>query len=157
METTSLSNLKKELSLLPVKDIVEVCMKLVRYKKENKELLDYLLFHAHDEQSYIETVKNEITTLFNDSALNTRYLSKKSTRSILKTTNKYIRYSKLKQTEVELRIHFCREIKNKGVLVHPDKSIENLYYRQIQKINAALMKLHEDLQHDYLIELNSLG
>jgi putative IMPACT (imprinted ancient) family translation regulator len=139
MVTSSLSELKKELSLLPPNEIVEICMKIVRYKKENKELLHYLLFHAHDEQSYIEEVKKEITV-----------------RKILKITNNYIRYSKLKQTEVELRLHLCAEIKNTGVLRHADKSLTNLYQRQIEKIYKAMEKLHEDLQHDYLEELKSL-
>jgi len=156
METSSLSELKKELSLIPAKDTLEICMKLVRYKKENKELLHYLLFYAHDEQTYIETVKKEITFLLKDSIVFTLYLSKKTIRKILKITNNYIRYSKLKQTEVELRIHFCTEIKKSGILPHADKSLRNLYDRQIDKINKALEKLHEDLQHDYQEELNLL-
>lgn len=156
MDTSSLSELKKEVSLLPAKDVVEICMKLTRYKKENKELLNYLLFYAHDEQSYIETVKKEITSLFKDSVIFTLYLSKKTIRRILKITNNYIRYSKIKQTEVELRIHFCFEIKKSGILPQADKSLRNLYQRQLEKINKAMEKLHEDLQHDYLIELNSL-
>jgi hypothetical protein len=157
METTSLSELKKELTTLLPKDVVEICMKLVRYKKENKELLDYLLFHAHNEQAYIESVKKEITFLLRDSTLFTLRLSKKTIRSVLKTTNKYIKYSKLKQTEVELRIHFCSELKRSVILKHADRSIENLYDRQIQKIKQALEKLHEDLQHDYLEELKTLS
>jgi hypothetical protein len=156
MKTSSLSELKKEVSLLPAKEVVELCMKLVRYKKENKELMTYLLFYAHDEQTFIATVKTEITFLFNDSVIISRYLSKKTLRKILKTVNNYIRYSKLKQTEVELRIHFCAEIKNSGILRHADKSITNLYQRQLEKIYKAMEKLHEDLQHDYLEELKSL-
>lgn len=156
METSSLSDLKKELNLLQPNEIVEACMKIVRYKKENKELLHYLLFYAHDEQSYIDEVKKEITTLFNDSIIFSLYLSKKTIRKILKITNNYIRYSKLKQTEVELRIHLCSEIKKTGVLRHADKSLTNLYQRQIEKIYKAMEKLHEDLQHDYLEELKSL-
>ena len=78
METSSLSELKKELSLIPAKDALEICMKLVRYKKENKELLHYLLFYAHDEQTYIEMVKKEMTFLFKDSIVFTLYLSKKN-------------------------------------------------------------------------------
>jgi hypothetical protein len=157
METSSLSELKKELSLLPPKEIVEICMKIVRYKKENKELLQYLLFFSHEEQSYIDTVKEEITFLFQDSIIFSRYLPKKTIRKILKITNNYIRYSKLKQTEVELRIHFCLEIKKSGVLPHADKSLLNLYQRQIERIYKAMEKLNEYLQHDYLEEIKYLN
>lgn len=153
METPSLSQLKKELSLLPSKEIVEICMKLARYKKENKELLHYLLYHAGDEKNYIKTVKKEITLLFMECNTNTVYLAKKSIRKILNTTNKYIKYSKLKQTEVELRIYFCTELKNSGMLIYTGISLNNLYDRQICNIKKALETLHEDLQHDYLEEL----
>jgi hypothetical protein len=156
METNSLSELKKELSLLSPKEIVEICMKIVRYKKENKELLHYLLFYAHDEQAYIDEVKKEISFLFKDSIIFTLYLSKKTIRKIQKIANNYIRYSKVKQTEVEIRLHFCSEIKKSGVLIHADKSLSNLYQRQLEKISKVMEKLHEDLQHDYQEELNAL-
>jgi len=156
MDTITLSGLKKELSLLPTKDVVEICMKLARYKKENKELLHYLLHYEHNEHDYIETVKKEITFFFNESTYFTTVLTKKKIRKILNITNKFIKYSKHKQTEVELRIHFCTEIKKTDNLKYADKSLLNLYQRQLLKINKALEKLHEDLQHDYLEEIKSL-
>ena len=156
MKTSSLIELKKELSLLPPNMITDICMKIVKYKKENKELLHYLLFYAHDEQSYIDEVKKEITALFKDSTMFTLSLSKTKIRKILKITDNYIRYSKLKQTEIELRMHLCVEIKNTPVIRHADKSLTNLYQQQIWKIYKALGRLHADLQHDYLEELKSL-
>ena len=48
MQTTSLSELKKELSIMPKDKLVDVCTKLIRFKKENKELLHYLLFESNN-------------------------------------------------------------------------------------------------------------
>ena len=154
MITPPLSQLKKDLSLLPSEEILGICLKLAKYKKENKEFLHYLLYHAYDEQEYILTVKKEITSLFNLANFNTLYLTKRSIRKILSTTNKYISYSKQKQTEVELLIHFCKEIKKSNVLKYAAISLNNIFDRQILKIKKALETLHEDLQHDYLEELN---
>ena len=153
MITPSISQLKKDLSLLPSDEILEICIKLAKFKKDNKEFLHYLLYHAYDEREYILTVKKEITSLFNEANFNTLYLTKKSIRKILNTVNKYISYSKHKQTEVELLIHFCKEIKKSGILKHAVISLNNIYDRQIRKIKKAVESLHEDLQHDYLEEL----
>lgn len=156
METISLNQLKKELGELSPKNIVEICLKLAKLKKENKELLQYLLYYQHDERDYIETIKKEISLFFRESSYFTTFLTTKKIRKILNKTNQYIKYSKNKLTEVELRIHLCTEIKKTGNLTYADKSLINLYQRQILKARKALEKLHEDLQHDYSAELNSL-
>src|SRR3712207_8494859 len=51
---------RSELTSLPPKKVTELCLRLAKYRKENKELLSYLLFEAHNEQGYIESVKKEI-------------------------------------------------------------------------------------------------
>ena len=60
MKAASMHELKDELAHLPPKKVLELCLRLARYKKENKELLSYLLFEAHDEQGFVMQVKKEI-------------------------------------------------------------------------------------------------
>ena len=50
MKAFSLNELKNELSTLSPAKVLALCMRLAKYKKDNKELLTYLLFHAHDEK-----------------------------------------------------------------------------------------------------------
>ena len=78
-----------------------------RFKKENKELLTYILFESADEQSYIVSVKRGIDEEFEQINRSSTYFIKKSIRKILRNTRKYIRYSGKKETEVELLIYFC--------------------------------------------------
>ncbi|MCK9612074.1 MAG: hypothetical protein WC401_12900 [Bacteroidales bacterium] len=156
MKASSLKELKTELETLSQRQIIDVCMRLVKYKKENKELLTYLLFQAGDEQAYINEVKEHINEQFEGVNKSNLYLSKKMLRKILRTSNKFIRYSGSKQTEVELRIFFCKKLKSSGIPLHTNKALDNLYQRQIQKINTALASLHEDLQYDYSVELKEL-
>lgn len=156
MKAASLKELKTELNTLSPADILDLCMHLVRYKKENKELLTYLLFKAHDEQSYIKEIKDQIDEEFEGLNLGNLYLSKKTLRKILRTTNKFIKYSGSKQTEVELLIFFCKKIKNSGIPLFANTALGNIYQRQLQKINKALASLHEDLQYDYSEELKTL-
>lgn len=156
MKASSLSELKKELVRLPPAQVLDYCMHLAKYKKENKELLTYLLFEADDEQAYIRNVKEQMDEFFDDVNLSNLYFAKKTIRKILRTANKYIKFSGSKQTEAELLIYFCKKLKGSGVKMHSSTALTNIYERQIQKVNHALAKMHEDLQYDYLEELKSL-
>lgn len=156
MKAASISVLKKELSLLPPKDVMEICMRLAKFKKENKELLSYQLFEANDEPNYIISVKSEIDAQFAEINRSTMYYIKKSIRKILRTTHKYIRYSGIRRTEVELLIYFCTKLKTSGIPINASTALSNLYQAQFQKIENALATLHEDLQYDYEQELKIL-
>ncbi len=56
MKPVTAKELKEELNSRSPNDLRELCLRLARFKKENKELLTYLLFEASDEQEYIEGV-----------------------------------------------------------------------------------------------------
>ncbi len=81
MVTSSINEIKKELNTLDQDALLALCMRLAKYKKENKELFTYLLFEAHNEQAYIESIKEEIEGLFNDLPGNTYLLKNHSVRS----------------------------------------------------------------------------
>jgi len=131
-------------------------MRLAKYKKENKELLTYLLFEANDEEAYIEGVKREINLGFEGMNRSNLYFAKKSIRKTLRITNKYIKYSGSKQTEVELLIYFCRTLKDYNLPLKSSTVLSNLYQKQLQRIRKALSSLHEDMQYDYKDDLESL-
>ena len=156
MKAASIHQLQKELKELEPKQVLELCVRLVKYKKENKELLTYLIFEAHDEKTYINGIKEEIDILFSEMNRSSTYLIKKSLRKILRLTNKFIKYSGSKQTEVELKIYFCTKIKASRIRIDSSTMLSNLYNREIEKIKSAIAKLHEDLQYDYKQELEKL-
>jgi hypothetical protein len=156
MKTASLSYLKKELSTLPYGDVLKICMQIVKYKKENKELLNYLLYEAGNEQEYINNIKNEIDEYFLEINISHIYFAKKSIRKIVKITNKYIRYSGHKQTEADLLIYFCLKLKSSGIPIRTSTSLSNLFETQVQKIKKAVATMHEDLQFDYAQEITQL-
>lgn len=156
MKAASISEIKKELAFLDLKTVQELCMRLAKYKKENKELLTYLLFEANDENGYVNGVKSEIDENFAALPKSNVYLIKKSLRKILRIANKHIKYSDVKQTEVELRIYFCFKIRKAGINLLPSQVISNMYQQQLKKIEIALAKLPEDLQYDYHSEFEQL-
>lgn len=158
MNAATLHELKKEMERLDAEALTAFCLRLARFKKDNKELLTYLLYEAEDESGYVAHVKSDIDELFE--ALpkdNNLYFLKKSIRKILRLVNKQIKYSGNKQTELELRIHFCQSLKNSGIKFQKNPVLVNLYSQQIKKIHAALAKLPEDLQFDYQRSIKQLG
>ena len=156
METASISVIKKELKNLPPEELQAIIARLAKYKKENKELLSYLLFEALDEQEFVEGVKNEIDEQFLNLNRTSFYLAKKTLRKVLKTTNKYIRFSGSKETEIQLLIHFCKKLKTSGLNYKASRVVFNMYINQIKRINKVLSMMHEDLQYDYKDEVENL-
>ena len=115
MKTATVQELKQELLALKPAKLTELCLRLARFKKENKELLTFLLFEAHDEGAYIQSVKELIEEGFTELPKPNLYLSKKTLRKILRITNRYIKYSGSKTAEVSLLIYFCQQMKSSGI------------------------------------------
>lgn len=156
MTTSSIQEIKKELRTLEEDSLRELCMRLAKYKKENKELLNYLLFEAHNEQAYIESVKEEVAELFESVPTSNVYYVKKSLRKILRLVNRQIKYSANKQTEVEIRIFFCTKVKEAKIPLKVGTVLFNLYQQQVKKIERAFAALPEDIRADYSREFSGL-
>jgi peptide subunit release factor 1 (eRF1) len=156
MKPASLSFLKREIENLSAKEVQELCLRLAKYRKENKELLSYLIFDAGNESEYIKSVKAEIELQFSEINTTQMYFVRKSVRKILRTTNKYIRYSGQKQTEAELLLFFCSKLKDSGIPYQSVTSLNSLFENQLRKIRKAVSTLHEDLQFDYGLEIDRL-
>src|ERR1700712_591150 len=149
MKTSSISDIKNELQNLDKKELLALCLRLAKYKKENKELLNYLLFEATDVDAYTVLAKAEIEEDFKSVHPNSLFFAKKTIRKVLRNTNKYIKYTQSKQVEIELLVCFCKQLKKTGYLRIGKNIMHNMYAQQVKKINAALDSLHEDLQYDY--------
>lgn len=156
MKQASISDIKKELSNASPKELLEVCLRLIKYKKENKELVNYLLFESNDLSAYIMNIKMQIDYEFTQINTANLYFVKKSLRKILKITNRYIKYTLSKETEVELIIYFCNKIKISGIRINKSLALTNLYNNQIKKLRVVTGLLHEDLQNDYNKQIEQL-
>ncbi|WP_319227236.1 hypothetical protein [Draconibacterium orientale] len=156
MEIASLSNIKKELKNLPPEVLEDVITRLAKYKKDNKELLSYLLFEAYNEDEYIRQVQEEIDLEFMSLNRSSFYLAKKTIRKVLKTTKKHIRFSGKKETEIELLLYFCKKLKDSGLNYKRSRVVFNMYLTQVKRIQKVISMLHEDLQYDYREELEAL-
>jgi hypothetical protein len=156
MTPASITDLKTALKNYDAKEIGELLLRLARYKKENKELLSYLIYHSNDLPAYLAEIKEEMDEGFADMNKSSIYLAKKTIRKVLRLANKHIRYSGAKEAEIELLLHFCVSLKGSKLPLNKSAVLQNLYNSQLKKIRAAIDSLHEDLQYEYERELQRL-
>ena len=157
MKAASLKEIRQGLKNQSPQELLELCGTLAKYSKENKELLTYLLFEAVDEVGYIASIKRLIEEEFTQLAGKRYYQKAKMVRKILKNTKKYIKYSKKKETEIELLIHFCAQMLHQKPSLLKGTAMQSLYERQLDLVMKAIDKLHEDLQFDYESMMESQG
>ena len=100
MKFEKLTDIKKELSYKNIQELTDICLRLAKFKKENKELLNYLLFDSADPIRYTENVKIFLENDFKNLQKN-YYYSSKSLRKILKVMNRYIKYTASKTIELD--------------------------------------------------------
>lgn len=156
MKAVTVKELKAELENLPPKELRELCLRLSKFKKENKELLTYLLFESSDEEAYIEEVKKEIDTEIADVNRKSNYQIRKGLRRVLMNVKKYNRYSGKKKTEIDLLIYYCTKLKSFRPSIRRSAGLLKIYLGLIETIRKKLAFLHDDLQYDYGLELNAL-
>lgn len=156
MKAATAKQIKDDLKGRSPKDLVEIVLRLSRFKKENKELLTYLLFEAENESNYMDNIIIEMEESFNEMNYTKYYFIKKGVRKILKRIKTYIRYSGNKATEVELLLAFCRTYKLAVPNYKRRKMLKNIMDRQIELISKKITALHEDLQYDYGLELEEI-
>jgi hypothetical protein len=156
MKAVTVKEIKTELSHQSNTELIEIILRLSKFKKENKELLTYLLLEAENEEEFIKKIKIEIDFQFQLMNTKTYYLIKKSVRKILRFIKINIKYSKIKETEIELLLYFCYQLSKLNPTIKNNNVLLNLFNRELESIKKKIIFLHEDLQHDYLLEIQSI-
>lgn len=155
MKAEKLSEIKKELNALNREQLVDVCLRLAKYKKENKELLSFLLYEADDPVSYAESVKNTLVEEFH-LLKKYDYHSAKQLRKILRLVAKHAKYTGSIEAEVILLLWFAKNYLLYADLKSHYKPLQNIFIRQMEKLKKLFPKLHEDLQFDYSSEFQEV-
>ena len=157
MKSASLKEIKASLENLSNDDLISLITRLSKFKKENKELITYVLFEETNEELYVQSVKDEMDILFKSLNTDNIYFAKKNIRKIIRIVNRYIKYSEQKTTEVALLIHACKKIKESGLNLDKSQALTNIYFSLLKRINKAVDSMHEDLQFDFNKELANIN
>ncbi len=156
MKTATVSQLKQELKNRSKEELLDTCLALTKFKKENKEYLTYLLLESENETAYVESVNALITEAFESVNVSTIYFTKKTVRKALRLAKKHIRFSKQKYSEIAILIHFCKNLRALKTSLKSSVQLQNIYLKQFEIIEKSMGSLHEDLQFDFQEELEEL-
>ena len=155
MDTASIKQLKDTLSTLGREELTGLLLRMVKFKKENKELLTFLLFEADDLDAYVYEISQEIRDEFENYRLKTAYYKRKGCRRILRMLKKYIKYAADKEVEVRLLLAYVSMVAESKTFI-TDRVIQKIAFRQLLLAEKSIVKLHEDLQYEYKLELEEL-
>ncbi len=136
---------------------MDYCLAMARFKLESKELLTYLVFESENEDRYVAGVKDYISNEFKALDSNNYYYIKKSVRKILRQSKRYIRYSKKKETEALILMHFCKHMLMIDPHIRHNRVLSNMYNKQLELAGKAISSLHKDLQYDLFQDLEELA
>lgn len=153
----SIPEIRKELKYLSKDELESLCLKLAKYKVVNKELMAYQLFESSDEDSFIETIKEDISAQFKEINRNHYYYIKKSVRKILRYTKKYIQFSKQKETEIALLMHFLNCMNHMSPSYTRNSVLSGIYDRERLNLKKCISSVHEDLQLDFRNDFERLS
>lgn len=157
MTIASIKEIKNALNQHTALELSDICIRLAKYKLENKELLHYLLFESRREADYVESIKAKLAEQFAGINNSHAYFVKKSVRKIIRTAHRYARYSNDECTAIELWIYVAGQCQ---LLLQPfgnNPSLQKIQASLVQKIKKAIINLHPDLQYDYHQKLKYLG
>ena len=154
MNPASIDDIKNELKQLPPKKVLDLTLRLARFKKENKELLTYLLFESHDEPGYIKMLQADIDEKFATIDPSPVSKAKKEYRKILRLINRQIKYIGSKSASVELLLYFTMKLRDQEQTLHP--RLQTLFLQQITKAEKLLPLIDDDLQFDYRQKIEAL-
>lgn len=154
IDVASLADIKRELNTYNQSQLLETCLRIIKFKKDNKELATYLLFAAGEEAEYIK----EINTTTSDGMMLAKskplYQQRKTLAKVLRLVNKYARYSGKKETHIELLLHYTERLID--IFDIKLSHIASLLHRNVKRITAMIATLHPELQYDYGQRLNLL-
>lgn len=156
LKAASLAEIKSELQTLSQEELLAICLRLARFKKDNKELLGFLIFDANDLDGYTLALKEMMTAEFAGVNTTNIWFAKKTIRKILRMANKYARFAGSKELEVALHIHFLRELKQLPEHIKKASIMDKLARSEDQKVRKLIKGLHDDLQYDFLRELETV-
>lgn len=155
MDKVSLSEIRKELSFITKEELIATCLRMARFKKENKEHLGYLLF-SKDEAVFIAEINEEISLAMVDVKHINNFQAKKVLQKILRTITKNKKFCLSKVYEMEVMLHFVREMEQKKIPYSGSAYLFQFYVKQVMKLGKILPALDEDLQTDYQAEVEEL-
>ena len=98
MKAESIIKIRKTLEHSDRTTLQKLCLRLAKFKIENKELLTYLLYESSEEDEYVKKIKYSINNMFCEINTDNYFYIKKSVRKILRRIRRFSKYSNQPET-----------------------------------------------------------
>lgn len=149
MKPKSLKEIREELVYAEKQELVDLCLQMVRFKVENKELLTYELFYKNKKDQYTLEIQDYVDEEFEGLNDASYFYLKKGVQKIHRRVKKYIRIAKDEELEADLLLYFLEQFKAYEPDLLKQKILNNMYHRELKLVKKRIKKLHPDLQYDY--------
>ena len=151
-----IKNIKEELQQLSHKELLDFSLRILKYKKENKELAYYLLFEKQDEDGYaqkiINILKDELTTI----NFSRTFFARKGFKRVNRLAAKYLKYSGDTESAIKVYLFLAKEIAAAGKIYRLTSLTGKLVEQHNLRTKKMIASLHEDLQFDYENLINNI-
>ena len=149
MKIASINEIKSCLNDMEKEELISGLLRLVKFKNDNKQLLNFILFEEQNPEQYILQIKAEIDLAFDSLNGSQFYLAKKTIRKTIRIANKHIKFCSKDFVEVEVLLYVCQKIKDCPYDVEKFSVLKTIFQGLTKKIEKALSTMHADLQYDY--------
>lgn len=150
-----LSDIKKELSGLDKAELILLCIRMAKLKKENKEFLSFLISDSDDPQYYAEKLKPELDAVWQEPFRSVWALNK-SLRKSLRLISKYRRFTAHLRGELELMIYFQQGFFEHWKHGFNNRRFESMSDQNLRKIHKLLSQIDEEFRADYQPQIDDL-
>ena len=156
MDKCSIASIRKELKNLEREELVLVCLRLARYKKDNKELVSFLVFQRNEEEFILE-VKTEIHFEFTGLKLLSAFQQKKILQKSIRKINKYSKFCLSKTFDLVMFMFICQSLRDSGISLYSHTFAGTIYKKILLKASKIHSTLHEEIQGDFNEDLLHLA
>lgn len=148
MDAASLADIRKELAHQSPAELMELVVRLARFRLDNKALIGYWLFDRTNQAQFLAQVHLALDEALASMNFSSAYFVKKSLRKWQRQVNLYGRICGEPWMLADLQGYYvwtCLRAQKK--VMYPDYFVELIRAAQ-RKFNTLLLKLEPDMQHD---------
>ncbi|MFM7709422.1 MAG: hypothetical protein ACKO5C_00765 [Ferruginibacter sp.] len=149
--------LRKRTADLQTSELIQLLSRLMRFKRENKELVAYELFVRDQPEVWFSEIRESFNSELETMNTSHPYFMKKTMRKLIRRAKTYARYAGDPAIESELFCGLLEVFNEHHLHVHPSDIVRKIYYDTFTRLEKNISKLHEDLQYDFERRLADLS
>ena len=154
---TGIHELRVKTNDLSVESLHRLLTRLMRFKRENKELVAFELFIRAEPENWFADIREECNVTLNEMNTSHPYFMRKTMRKLIRTLKTYARYAGDPAIEAELLCILLEAFHQKHLHEHTAEKIRKIVTDTQVRLQKMISKLHDDLQYDFIRRLADIS